>query len=152
MGWAQKVYKVKPPGAWTSVLWFWLGSTILLYWHTLSPNCQTHFLCKVKNWENLIQLTLTGVELPKLSSYIRIELNRVFGKERKKEREKERMEINKNKYSIIVPTYNERLNIALLVYLVFKHLRYPTVPFPLFFGSDFFRLSCRGVCIYIIYY
>jgi dolichol-phosphate mannosyltransferase len=29
----------------------------------------------------------------------------------------------KNKYSIIVPTYNERLNIALLVYLVFKHLR-----------------------------
>ena len=41
------------------------------------------------------------------------------------------MEINKNKYSIIVPTYNERLNIALLVYLVFKHLRYPpTIPFP----------------------
>ncbi|XP_048327374.2 dolichol-phosphate mannosyltransferase subunit 1 isoform X3 [Ziziphus jujuba] len=29
----------------------------------------------------------------------------------------------KNKYSIIVPTYNERLNIALLVYLIFKHLR-----------------------------
>ncbi|KAL3525291.1 hypothetical protein ACH5RR_013663 [Cinchona calisaya] len=29
---------------------------------------------------------------------------------------------NNNKYSIIVPTYNERLNIALIVYLVFKHL------------------------------
>ncbi|XVE69615.1 hypothetical protein DITRI_Ditri10aG0004300 [Diplodiscus trichospermus] len=29
----------------------------------------------------------------------------------------------KNKYSIIVPTYNERLNIALIVYLIFKHLR-----------------------------
>ncbi|KAJ3689754.1 hypothetical protein LUZ61_018918 [Rhynchospora tenuis] len=27
------------------------------------------------------------------------------------------------KYSIIVPTYNERLNIALIVYLIFKHLR-----------------------------
>ncbi|KAL6011825.1 Dolichol-phosphate mannosyltransferase subunit 1 [Asimina triloba] len=29
----------------------------------------------------------------------------------------------KSKYSIIVPTYNERLNIALLVYLIFKHIR-----------------------------
>ncbi|CAM8972254.1 unnamed protein product [Rhodiola kirilowii] len=28
-----------------------------------------------------------------------------------------------NKYSIIVPTYNERLNIALIVYLIFKHLK-----------------------------
>ncbi|PKU73456.1 dolichol-phosphate mannosyltransferase [Dendrobium catenatum] len=28
-----------------------------------------------------------------------------------------------NKYSIIIPTYNERLNIGLLVYLIFKHLR-----------------------------
>lgn len=28
-----------------------------------------------------------------------------------------------SKYSIIVPTYNERLNIALFVYLVFKHLK-----------------------------
>lgn len=28
-----------------------------------------------------------------------------------------------NKYSIIVPTYNERLNIALIVFLIFKHLR-----------------------------
>ncbi|KAJ4777836.1 Dolichol-phosphate mannosyltransferase [Rhynchospora pubera] len=27
------------------------------------------------------------------------------------------------KYSIIVPTYNERLNIALITYLIFKHLR-----------------------------
>ncbi|GFY95713.1 nucleotide-diphospho-sugar transferases superfamily protein [Actinidia rufa] len=34
-----------------------------------------------------------------------------------------------NKYSIIVPTYNERLNIALLVYLVFKHLPYSPSPF-----------------------
>jgi hypothetical protein len=25
-------------------------------------------------------------------------------------------------YSIIVPTYNERLNVALIVYLIFKHL------------------------------
>ena len=24
-------------------------------------------------------------------------------------------------YSIIVPTYNERLNVAIIVYLVFKH-------------------------------
>ncbi|BBH03560.1 Nucleotide-diphospho-sugar transferases superfamily protein [Prunus dulcis] len=31
--------------------------------------------------------------------------------------------MEKHKYSIIVPTYNERLNIALLVYLIFKHLR-----------------------------
>ncbi|XP_004505127.1 dolichol-phosphate mannosyltransferase subunit 1 [Cicer arietinum] len=29
----------------------------------------------------------------------------------------------KNKYSIIVPTYNERLNISLIIYLIFKHLR-----------------------------
>lgn len=29
----------------------------------------------------------------------------------------------KNKYSVIVPTYNERLNIALIVYLIFKHLK-----------------------------
>ncbi|XP_021736232.1 dolichol-phosphate mannosyltransferase subunit 1 [Chenopodium quinoa] len=29
----------------------------------------------------------------------------------------------KNKFSIIVPTYNERLNIALVVYLMFKHLK-----------------------------
>ncbi|CAN6487141.1 unnamed protein product [Victoria cruziana] len=29
----------------------------------------------------------------------------------------------RNKYSIIVPTYNERLNIALVVYLIFKHLK-----------------------------
>ncbi|KZV17513.1 dolichol-phosphate mannosyltransferase subunit 1 [Dorcoceras hygrometricum] len=31
-------------------------------------------------------------------------------------------EMEKNKYSIIIPTYNERLNIALIVYLIFKHL------------------------------
>lgn len=29
----------------------------------------------------------------------------------------------KNKYSIIVPTYNERLNISLILYLIFKHLQ-----------------------------
>jgi dolichol-phosphate mannosyltransferase len=29
----------------------------------------------------------------------------------------------KYKYSIIIPTYNERLNIAIIVYLIFKHLR-----------------------------
>ncbi|MCL7045410.1 hypothetical protein MKW94_023773, partial [Papaver nudicaule] len=29
----------------------------------------------------------------------------------------------KNKYSIIIPTYNERLNVALIIYLVFKHLK-----------------------------
>ncbi|KAF3488854.1 hypothetical protein F2Q69_00054859 [Brassica cretica] len=37
--------------------------------------------------------------------------------------EKERKGDGKHKYSIIVPTYNERLNIALIVYLIFKHLR-----------------------------
>lgn len=40
----------------------------------------------------------------------------------------------KNKYSIIVPTYNERLNIALLVYLVFKHL--PDVDFEMIIVDD----------------
>ncbi|CAH9073236.1 unnamed protein product [Cuscuta europaea] len=29
----------------------------------------------------------------------------------------------KTKYSIIIPTYNERLNIALIVYLLFKHVK-----------------------------
>ncbi|URE02230.1 dolichol-phosphate mannosyltransferase [Musa troglodytarum] len=29
----------------------------------------------------------------------------------------------KKKYSIIIPTYNERLNIGLVIYLVFKHLQ-----------------------------
>ncbi|PPS00739.1 hypothetical protein GOBAR_AA19913 [Gossypium barbadense] len=33
------------------------------------------------------------------------------------------MDAAKKKYSIIVPSYNERLNIALIVYLIFKHLR-----------------------------
>ncbi|CAF1927217.1 hypothetical protein Bca4012_071145 [Brassica carinata] len=37
--------------------------------------------------------------------------------------EKERKGEKKYKYSVIVPTYNERLNIALIVYLIFKHLR-----------------------------
>ncbi|KAI8522585.1 hypothetical protein RHMOL_Rhmol13G0007800 [Rhododendron molle] len=40
----------------------------------------------------------------------------------------------KNKYSIIIPTYNERLNIALLVYLVFKHL--PDVDFEMIIVDD----------------
>ncbi|XP_010266935.1 PREDICTED: dolichol-phosphate mannosyltransferase subunit 1 [Nelumbo nucifera] len=44
--------------------------------------------------------------------------------ESERERERVKMEQRRsNKYSIIVPTYNERLNIALLVYLIFKHLR-----------------------------
>ncbi|KAG8642968.1 hypothetical protein MANES_12G151825v8 [Manihot esculenta] len=34
----------------------------------------------------------------------------------------EQREEEKNKYSIIIPTYNKRLNIALIVYLIFKHL------------------------------
>lgn len=29
----------------------------------------------------------------------------------------------KHKYSVTIPTYNERLHIALMVYLVFKHLQ-----------------------------
>ncbi|KAJ6773423.1 DOLICHOL-PHOSPHATE MANNOSYLTRANSFERASE SUBUNIT 1 [Salix purpurea] len=33
------------------------------------------------------------------------------------------MEKNNRSYSIIIPTYNERLNIALIVYLIFKHLQ-----------------------------
>ncbi|GMP81858.1 hypothetical protein CsSME_00036427 [Camellia sinensis var. sinensis] len=39
--------------------------------------------------------------------------------EQQKQKKNER-----NKYSIIVPTYNERLNIALIVYLIFKHILY----------------------------
>ncbi|KAG6438208.1 hypothetical protein SASPL_103145 [Salvia splendens] len=39
-----------------------------------------------------------------------------------------------NKYSIIVPTYNERLNIALIVYLIFKHL--PNVNFEIIVVDD----------------
>ncbi|KAM7521307.1 hypothetical protein LguiB_020269 [Lonicera macranthoides] len=46
-----------------------------------------------------------------------------------KERQKE-----KNKYSIIIPTYNERLNIALIVFLVFKHL--PDVDFEIIVVDD----------------
>ncbi|XP_065003439.1 dolichol-phosphate mannosyltransferase subunit 1-like [Musa acuminata AAA Group] len=34
-----------------------------------------------------------------------------------------KMRRKKKKYSIIIPTYNERLNIALVIYLVFKHLQ-----------------------------
>ncbi|GJM97106.1 hypothetical protein PR202_ga14007 [Eleusine coracana subsp. coracana] len=30
--------------------------------------------------------------------------------------------VRKRAYSILVPTYNERLNVALIVYLIFKHL------------------------------
>ncbi|XP_071915743.1 dolichol-phosphate mannosyltransferase subunit 1-like isoform X2 [Coffea arabica] len=41
---------------------------------------------------------------------------------------------NSNKYSIIIPTYNERLNIALLVYLIFKHL--PNVNFEISVVDD----------------
>ncbi|KAM0041646.1 putative dolichyl-phosphate beta-D-mannosyltransferase [Helianthus debilis subsp. tardiflorus] len=39
-----------------------------------------------------------------------------------------------NKYSIIVPTYNERLNIALIVFLVFKHI--PDVDFEIIIVDD----------------
>lgn len=39
------------------------------------------------------------------------------------ERKNKHRMAERNKYSIIIPTYNERLNIALVVYLVFKHLR-----------------------------
>jgi len=46
----------------------------------------------------------------------------------------EEQQRKKNKYSIIVPTYNERLNIALLVYLVFKHL--PDVDFEMIIVDD----------------
>ncbi|CAI9110911.1 OLC1v1011012C1 [Oldenlandia corymbosa var. corymbosa] len=41
---------------------------------------------------------------------------------------------SKNKYSIIVPTYNERLNIALIIYLIFKHL--PNVDFEIIVVDD----------------
>lgn len=37
--------------------------------------------------------------------------------------EEQSLQKKMNKYSIIVPTYNERLNIALLTYLIFKHLK-----------------------------
>ncbi|CAL4919877.1 unnamed protein product [Urochloa decumbens] len=40
----------------------------------------------------------------------------------------------KRAYSIIVPTYNERLNIALIVYLIFKHL--PDVNFEIIIVDD----------------
>eukprot|EP00252_Welwitschia_mirabilis_P015021 TRINITY_DN33133_c0_g1_i1.p1 TRINITY_DN33133_c0_g1~~TRINITY_DN33133_c0_g1_i1.p1 ORF type:complete len:244 (-),score=36.90 TRINITY_DN33133_c0_g1_i1:190-921(-) len=30
--------------------------------------------------------------------------------------------VKQNKYSILIPTYNERLNIAIVTYLIFKHL------------------------------
>ncbi|XP_042403338.1 dolichol-phosphate mannosyltransferase subunit 1 [Zingiber officinale] len=32
-------------------------------------------------------------------------------------------QMKRKKYSIIIPTYNERLNIALVIYLIFKHLQ-----------------------------
>jgi len=40
----------------------------------------------------------------------------------------------KRAYSIIVPTYNERLNVALIVYLIFKHL--PDVNFEIIVVDD----------------
>ncbi|XP_038896152.1 dolichol-phosphate mannosyltransferase subunit 1 isoform X2 [Benincasa hispida] len=43
-------------------------------------------------------------------------------------------EKDRNKYSLIVPTYNERINIALLVYLIFKHL--PDVDFEIIVVDD----------------
>lgn len=41
-----------------------------------------------------------------------------------------------NKYSIIVPTYNERLNIALFVYLIFKHLSIRDIDFEIIIVDD----------------
>lgn len=38
--------------------------------------------------------------------------------------------MKRKKYSIIIPTYNERLNIALVIYLIFKHLQYVFFPPP----------------------
>ncbi|KGN55495.1 dolichol-phosphate mannosyltransferase subunit 1 [Cucumis sativus] len=43
-------------------------------------------------------------------------------------------EKERDKYSLIVPTYNERINIALLVYLIFKHL--PDVDFEIIVVDD----------------
>uniref|UniRef100_A0A0E0KKX0 Dolichol-phosphate mannosyltransferase subunit 1 n=1 Tax=Oryza punctata TaxID=4537 RepID=A0A0E0KKX0_ORYPU len=40
----------------------------------------------------------------------------------------------RREYSIIVPTYNERLNVALIVYLIFKHL--PDVNFEIIIVDD----------------
>ncbi|CAL5332027.1 unnamed protein product [Camellia sinensis] len=50
------------------------------------------------------------------------------------EEQEQKQSKERNKYSIIVPTYNERLNIALLVYLVFKHL--PDVDFEVIIVDD----------------
>ncbi|GMP44485.1 hypothetical protein CsSME_00013400 [Camellia sinensis var. sinensis] len=50
------------------------------------------------------------------------------------EEQEQKQSKERNKYSIIVPTYNERLNIALLVYLVFKHL--PDVDFEMIIVDD----------------
>lgn len=38
------------------------------------------------------------------------------------ENENDKKNNNKNLYSIIIPTYNERENIGILIYLIFKHL------------------------------
>ena len=60
--WAQpkRSIKVKPPGPRLSDSDLALQSC-LLFWHTLSSNCQTFFV--KSKIENLIQLSLTGVEL-----------------------------------------------------------------------------------------
>ncbi|CAL5384498.1 unnamed protein product [Camellia sinensis] len=50
------------------------------------------------------------------------------------EEQEQKQSKERNKYSIIFPTYNERLNIALLVYLVFKHL--PDVDFEMIIVDD----------------
>ncbi|KAL7244673.1 hypothetical protein ACSBR2_000115 [Camellia fascicularis] len=50
------------------------------------------------------------------------------------EEQEQKQSKERNKYSIIVPTYNERLNIALLVYLLFKHL--PDVDFEMIIVDD----------------
>lgn len=63
-----------------------------------------------------VNVALTEITFLFLFNFAELELDWIWEKNW-------RMEKTKNKYSIIVPTYNERLNIALLVYLVFKHLR-----------------------------
>ncbi|RWW27520.1 hypothetical protein BHE74_00033139 [Ensete ventricosum] len=55
----------------------------------------------------------------------------------------------KKKYTIIIPTYNERLNIALVIYLVFKYLQ--CAPFSLllsFFFNPELGQRCSGTAYY----
>lgn len=60
-------------------------------------------------WSFLLLICLSG-----FANLQRTWYSKDMGKDNNKE----------NKYSILIPTYNERLNIALIIYLVFKHLKY----------------------------